>query len=137
VLAATLHGAPVECAPSETARFDVPAGQTCDSYAGAFAQAAGGYLLSPNATADCRYCSLSNGDQYLAQLNVEPGDKWKNFGIFLAFVISNWTLVYFFIYTVRIRGWSFGLGWLFGVLGKGVDEVKGFFRHNKSKGEGA
>ena len=34
-------------------------------------------------------------------------------------------LVYFFIYTVRIRGWSFGFGTLFGGLGKGVDVVKG------------
>lgn len=27
-------------------------------------------------------------------------------------------LVYFFIYTVRIRGWGFGMGYLFGGLGK-------------------
>lgn len=136
VLAATLHGAPVECAASETARFDVPAGQTCDSYAGAFANATGGYLLDPGATAGCQYCSLSSGDQYLAQLNVAAGDKWRDFGIFLAFVISNWALVYFFIYTVRIRGWSFGFGRLFGVLGKGVDGFKGLFRR-KSQGERA
>lgn len=128
VLAATLHGTPVECAPSETARFDAPAGQSCQSYAGSFANATGGYLLNPEATADCQFCSLSNGDQYLAQLNVAAGDKWRDFGIFLAFVISNWALVYFFIYTVRIRGWSFGFGQLFGVLGKGVNGVKGLFR---------
>lgn len=136
VLAAMLHDAPIECAPFETARFDVPAGQTCDSYAGSFAQGAGGYLLNPNATADCQYCSLSTGDQYLAQLNVEAGDKWRDFGIFLAFVISNWALVYFFIYTVRIRGWSFGFGQLFGVLGKGVDGIKSLFRR-KSQGQRA
>lgn len=136
VLAATLHGAPVECAPAETARFDAPAGQTCASYAGAFADAAGGYLLNPDATAGCQYCSLSSGDQYLAQLNVAAGDKWRNFGIFLAFVVSNWALVYFFIYTVRIRGWSFGFGRLFGALGRGVDGVKGLFRR-KSQGERA
>lgn len=136
VLAATLHDAPVECAPSETARFDAPAGQTCESYAGSFAGAAGGYLLNPDATSDCQYCSLSSGDQYLAQLNVAAGDKWRDFGIFLAFVVSNWALVYFFIYTVRIRGWSFGFGRLFGVLGKGVDAFKGVFRR-KSKIEHA
>lgn len=136
VLAATLHGTPVECAPFETARFDAPAGQSCQSYAGSFANATGGYLLNPEATADCQFCSLSNGDQYLAQLNVAAGDKWRDFGIFLAFVISNWALVYFFIYTVRIRGWSFGFGQLFGVLGKGVDGVKGLFRR-KSQDERA
>ena len=67
----------------------------------------------------------------MATLNVVPSDKWKYFGIFLAFCISNWALVYFFIYTVRIRGWSFGLGTLFGWLGKGVSAVKGPLSSNK------
>ena len=47
-----------------------------------------------------------------------------DFGIFLAFCISNWMLVYFFIYTVRVRGWGFGLGYVFGGLGKLVDLIK-------------
>lgn len=47
-----------------------------------------------------------------------------DFGIFLAFCVSNWFLVYFFIYTVRVRGWSFGFGPLFGGLGRLVDLVK-------------
>lgn len=58
-------------------------------------------------------------------LNVKPEDKWGYMAIFLGFCISNWALVYFFIYCVRIRGWSFGLGSLFGLLGKGVEAVKG------------
>lgn len=124
VLAATLSGIPVACTPEETGRFDPPPGQTCGSYAGAFAGSAGGYLLDENATAGCEYCPYSTGDQYLATLNVSPGDKWPYFGIFLAFCFSNWALVYFFIYTVRIRGWSFGFGMLFGGLGKLVDKVK-------------
>lgn len=135
VLAATLHGIPVECAVSETAQFNVPAGQTCESYAGAFASSAGGYLLNPTANADCQYCPYRSGDQYLATLNIKASDKWRDFGIFLAFVISNWALVYFFIYTVRIKGWSFGFGWLFGTLGKGVKAVKGLFKKKEKKTE--
>ncbi|ROV88366.1 hypothetical protein VPNG_10268 [Cytospora leucostoma] len=127
VLAATLNGVPVRCETTETARFDVPAGQTCASYAGSFVAEAGGYLVNPEATAGCQYCAYRVADQYLSSLNIAAGDKWRNFGIFLAFVVSNWALVYFFIYTVRIRGWSFGLGWLFRVLGKGVDRVRSLF----------
>ena len=44
--------------------------------------------------------------------------------IFFVFVWTNWLLVYFFIYTVRVRGWSFGMGKLFSVLGKGVNVIK-------------
>lgn len=40
-------------------------------------------------------------------------------------------LVYFFIYTVRIRGWSFGLGYIFGPLGMVVDVIKGLFKPKK------
>lgn len=56
-----------------------------------------------------------------------------DFGIFLAFCISNWALVYFFIYTVRVRGWSFGLGYVFGGLGKLVDLLKKPFQRSGTK----
>lgn len=124
ILAATLTGIPVVCTSEETGHFDPPPGQTCGDYAGAFAQSAGGYLVDTAATSNCEYCPYSMGDQYLTTLNISPQDKWPYFGIFFAFCISNWALVYFFIYTVRIRGWSFGFGYIFGGLGKLVDKVK-------------
>lgn len=127
VLAATLHNLPVLCTPEETARFDAPPGQTCGSYAGAFANSTGGYLLNPEASSGCMFCQYSVGDQYLATLNVEASQKWRDFGIFLAFCISNWALVYFFIYTVRMKGWSFGFGTVFDVIEKVVGKVKVLF----------
>jgi len=124
VLAATLNGIPVRCTVSEAAHFDTPNGRTCDDYAGFYANATGGYLLNPTATSDCQLCQLSSGNQYLASLNISADQKWRDFGIFLIFVFSNWFLVYFFIYTVRVRGWSFGFGPLFNFLGKVVGVVK-------------
>ncbi|KAK3711294.1 ATP-binding cassette transporter snq2 [Vermiconidia calcicola] len=124
VLAATLDGIPVQCTEDEAAHFDSPPGQTCSQYAGDFAQTAGGYLLNPGATSDCQYCQYSVGNQYLASLNIQASEKWRDFGIFLMFVFTNWMLVYFFIYTVRIRGWSFGFGYLFGALGKFANLIK-------------
>ncbi|KAL7624981.1 ATP-binding cassette transporter snq2 [Parahypoxylon ruwenzoriense] len=124
MLAATLDGIPVQCDPSETAQFDAPPNQTCQSYAGEFARAAGGYLLNPDATSGCEYCPYSVGNQYLETLNIRAGEKWRDFGIFLAFCVSNWALVYFFIYTVRVRGWTFGFKSVFGTLGKPVNVLK-------------
>ncbi|KAJ2984401.1 hypothetical protein NUW58_g6077 [Xylaria curta] len=123
-LAATLDGSPIQCDVSETARFDTPSGQTCQEYAGTYADFAGGYLLNPDARADCQYCPYSSGNQYLAILNIDADQKRRNFGIFFAFCIFNWVLVYFFIYTVRIRNWKFGFGYIFGTLGKFVDILK-------------
>ncbi|KAI5925375.1 ABC-2 type transporter-domain-containing protein [Camillea tinctor] len=133
MLAATLDGSPVNCEVSETARFDAPPNQTCLEYAGQFAETAGGYLLNPGASVDCQYCPYRSGNQYLATLNIQADEKWRDFGIFLAFCVSNWALVYFFIYTVRIRGWSFGFGYIFGTLGKVVDAIKKPFK----RGEGS
>jgi len=127
VLSATLAGIPVRCTPDETAQFTLPAGQTCQSYGGAFAAGAGGYYLNPASTTLCQYCPYSVGDNYLTTLNISAGERWRDFGIFLAFVISNWALVYFFIWSVRIKGWSFGFGKLFGGLGKGAAAVKDLF----------
>ncbi|CAO1600483.1 ATP-binding cassette transporter snq2 [Xanthoria calcicola] len=125
LMAATLPTIQVQCAPQEAAYFDPPPGQTCSQYARDFVtQAARGYLLDPDATTACGYCPYRTGVEYMATLNVVPSDKWKYLAIFLAFCISNWALVYFFIWTVRVKGWSFGLGYLFGGLGKGVEAMK-------------
>jgi ABC-type multidrug transport system permease subunit len=124
ILAATLDGQPVECSSLETAMFDAPPNQTCQEYAGSFAEQMGGYLLNPDANSGCQYCPFQSGNEFLQTLNIQASEKWRDFGIFLAFCISNWALVYFFIYTVRVKGWSFGLGYVFGGLGKVVDKVK-------------
>lgn len=133
VLAATLSNQLVQCAAQEAAYFNPPPGSTCQSYAGDFVARSTGYLLNPTDTSNCGYCQYSSGLDYMATLNIEPRDKWRYFGIFLGFCISNWALVYFFIYTVRIRGWSFGFETLFSVLGKGIGTVKGLFNSKRAE----
>jgi ABC-type multidrug transport system ATPase subunit len=130
VLSAVLPDVQIECATLETTRFDPPPGQTCQQYAGNFVNqiAKAGYLVNGSATQDCQYCPYTTGDEYMANLNVHRDDKWRCFGIFLAFVIINWMLVYFFVYTVRVRGWSFGFGYVFGLAGMLIEGVKGLFK---------
>ncbi|MCJ1352541.1 MAG: hypothetical protein MMC33_002525 [Icmadophila ericetorum] len=140
ILAATLPGVAVQCAASEAAYFNPPPGQTCSQYAADFVRSVeAGYLTNPSATSNCGYCPYTNGTQYMKNLNVVPDDKWRNLGIFAVFVVSNYALVYFFTYTTRIRGWSFGLGTVFGWLGKGVgaatDAVAKVVRREKKEGE--
>ncbi|KAF1943441.1 hypothetical protein EJ02DRAFT_400483 [Clathrospora elynae] len=133
VLSATLHNIPIQCQESETAIFNAPPGQSCGSYAGAFVAQSPGYLLNPEDTQGCQYCPYSVGDDYLSTLNIKASDKWRNFGIFLAFCISNWALVYFFIWSVRIKGWSFGFGKVFGAAGRAVKKVKGGSKNGKGE----
>lgn len=95
VLAATLVGQTVRCAPGEAAYFSPPSGQSCLEFAGDFVRRAGqGYLMDAvtgeNGTTMCGYCPYSTGEEYLRTLDIEPGEKWRDFGIFLAFCFSNW-----------------------------------------------
>ncbi|PBP22087.1 hypothetical protein BUE80_DR007074 [Diplocarpon rosae] len=134
VLAATLNNIPIRCSPQEAAYFHPPPGQSCSAYASRFADASTGYLTNPEALTNCGYCPYSSGVDYMQTLNIEPRDKWRYFGIFLAFCISNWALVYFFIYTVRIRGWSFGFSTLSGLGGRLATAIK---KPCKGKGQKA
>lgn len=89
--------------------------------------------MNPNATSECGYCEFSSGVDYMRTVNIEPKDKWGYFGIFLGFCVSNYVLIYFFIYTVRIRGWTFGFSTLFGQLGKLVDVLTSPFKKPAKK----
>lgn len=133
VLSSVLPPVTIECGRNEVTRFTPPPNMTCGEYANDYIYniAKAGYLVEPLNMTTCEYCPYENGTQYMSQLNVHAGDKWRCFGIFLAFVIVNWMLVYFFIYTVRVRGWSFGMGYLFGLAGMAIDAVKGLFKGKK------
>jgi ATP-binding cassette subfamily G (WHITE) protein 2 (SNQ2) len=60
-----------------------PAGQTCGEYAGAFAQAVGGYLNNPDVEGDCQFCQYSVGDSFYRNLNITYDTRWRDFGIFV------------------------------------------------------
>lgn len=117
VLAATMRDLPIECRPGEYTLFNAPPGQTCDSYAANFVQSTGAGYLSTTANGTCAYCPFASGAEYLSTLSIRPDEKWRDFGVFLVFVVTNWLLVYFFIYTVRVRKWSFGVASVFAWTG--------------------
>lgn len=134
-LSAILPSVTVDCATQEATYFTPPQGETCQSYAGNFVEniAGTGYLADPSNTSTCSYCMYKDGREFMHTLNVHDDDKWHCFGIFLAFVIINWALVYFFIYTVRIKGWSFGMSYIFGGFSMIIGGVKGLFARKEKK----
>jgi ATP-binding cassette, subfamily G (WHITE), member 2, SNQ2 len=89
MLSTELHSLQVQCLPSELSVFNPPANQTCGEYAATFLTTAIGYLSNPNATENCGYCKFSVGDGYLATLEFSWDERWKELGIFAAFVGSN------------------------------------------------
>lgn len=84
-----LHGLPVRCAENELNSFTAPDGQTCGQYMESYFSRGGiGYIVD-NSTSACQYCAYKVGDQYYEALGMSFEHRWRELGIFLAFVGSN------------------------------------------------
>lgn len=84
-----LHELPVVCKQSELNPFTAPDNMTCGEYMEPFfARGAPGYLVS-NSTQDCEYCAFKVGDEFYNNLNFSFDHRWRDLGIFAAFIGSN------------------------------------------------
>jgi ABC-type multidrug transport system ATPase subunit len=124
VLAATLKDTVVRCAQGESTLYNAPPGQTCQSYTQEFINSSGLGYVTTMTNGTCAYCPYATGKEYLSTLNTKPDEQWRDFGIFLVFTFSNWLLVYFFIWSVRVKKWTFGMGYLFGRAEAMIEAVK-------------
>lgn len=55
-----------------------------------------------NATSSCQYCTYRNGDEFFASLNLSFGNRWRDVGIFIAF-IGKWVSILDLHYQLTIR----------------------------------
>jgi ATP-binding cassette subfamily G (WHITE) protein 2 (SNQ2) len=96
-----LHDLQVQCTPQEFNTFSAPSGQDCGSYmSDFFSNGAPGYLLN-NATDACSYCAYKVGDQFYEPLGYEFGNRWRDFGIFAAFIGSNLIILFLAVSLTR------------------------------------
>lgn len=93
MLALVTHGVPVQCEESELARFSAPPGQDCQSYAGPYADQAGGYVTTLDGGL-CGFCQYRDGDQFAASFNVYYSNVWRDYGVFWGFCIFNFAVVF-------------------------------------------
>ncbi|KKA28728.1 hypothetical protein TD95_004420 [Thielaviopsis punctulata] len=103
IAATMLHGRRVECSAAETSRFDPPAGQTCGEYLAAYMRLAPGTLQNPNDTADCKYCSISVADEYLAPSKIFWSERWRNYGLVWVYVFFNVMVAVATYWLFRVR----------------------------------
>jgi ATP-binding cassette, subfamily G (WHITE), member 2, SNQ2 len=84
-----LYGLPVVCTSEELNRFVAPNGTNCGDYMKPFFENGGrGYLVS-NTTQECEYCAYRIGDEFYTPLGLDYANRWRELGIFIAFVGSN------------------------------------------------
>jgi ABC-type multidrug transport system permease subunit len=108
VMSAAIAGANVTCSAAEILHLIPPANSTCAAFLSEFADAAGGLLLNPESTDECRYCPLRTTDQFLSRFEIYIKDSWRNFGLMWVYILFN-------------VGCAMGLYWLCRMpKGKGV-----------------
>lgn len=110
MVSAGIGGVQVVCSAKELVRIEPPDGQTCASYLQAYLLRAGGQLLNPEAMRTCKVCPVSSTDNVISAIGASYSDRWRNYGITLAYSVIN------------VLG-ALLLYWLFRVP-KGVQRVK-------------
>lgn len=89
-----LHDLKVTCTPAELNRFNAPSGQDCGTYmSDFFSSGAPGYIIN-NATNACEYCAYKIGDEFYQPLGYEFSNRWRDLGIFAAFIASNLIILF-------------------------------------------
>ncbi|KAG8216186.1 ABC-2 type transporter-domain-containing protein [Butyriboletus roseoflavus] len=102
-----LSGQSIQCSAKEFAVIQPPSGYSCASYLDPFISSSGGYLQNPDAGSNCLYCSASTADAWLfSTFNIQYVHRWRNVGLFCAFIVFNICAMYAFTYLFRIRSYK-------------------------------
>ncbi|KAH8649041.1 ABC-2 type transporter-domain-containing protein [Xylariales sp. PMI_506] len=102
MLSVAVANTEVQCASNEFVTFQPADGKTCGEYMAAYIALEGGYLEDKNATSDCSFCTISDTNVFLAGVQSEYGDRWRNFGILFAYIIFNIFAALFLYWLTRV-----------------------------------
>ncbi|KAF2087085.1 ABC transporter ABCl1 [Saccharata proteae CBS 121410] len=103
ILSTAVADTDVVCAANELLSFDpYPSNTTCGDYMAAYIKEAGGYLVNPDATSGCRFCTLGDTNAFLATIGAYLSDAWRNFGILWAYIGFNVAGALFLYWAVRV-----------------------------------
>ncbi|KAJ6070288.1 hypothetical protein N7467_011607 [Penicillium canescens] len=89
-----LHGRDVVCSAAELNHFQAPSNLTCGEYMKPFFENGGNGYLVDEATQACKYCAYKIGDQFYAAFSMYFDHRWRDLGIFAAFIGSNLIILF-------------------------------------------
>ncbi|CDK26871.1 unnamed protein product [Kuraishia capsulata CBS 1993] len=102
VLSTGLANAKVTCSSKEILSFPTFNSTACGEYMAPYMAVAGGYLVDPESTTTCEYCSLAKTNVYLDSINAPYSESWRNLGIFIAYIVINATATCAIYYLARV-----------------------------------
>ncbi|KAI1076849.1 ABC-2 type transporter-domain-containing protein [Whalleya microplaca] len=91
MLSVAVANTAVECYSNEFLHFDPPNNLTCGEFLNNYTMAVGGYVQPGtfDYTSDCSFCTVNETNVYLASAKSYYSERWRNFGIFLAYIVFN------------------------------------------------
>ncbi|TVY89849.1 ZEB2-regulated ABC transporter [Lachnellula willkommii] len=97
----------VSCAKNELLTFNPPPGMDCGTYLTPYLNSTNGLayphqLKNWTATANCELCSLGSTNEFLGQLGLSYGLRWRNFGLLWAYIAFNACMAVFLYWLVRV-----------------------------------
>lgn len=106
-LGTSLANSEVHCAESEFVTFFAPSGESCAEYLNDYVSSAGGYVAIPdslggNNSAQCQYCPTLDTNAFLEGINVDFGNRWRNFGLMWVYCIFNIAMALAIYWLVRV-----------------------------------
>jgi ATP-binding cassette subfamily G (WHITE) protein 2 (PDR) len=102
-LSNALANTDVTCSSEELRVLAPPQGLTCEEYLGPYIQAAGtGYLVSNSSTTECQLCPMSSTNAFLTSISLHYKFRWRNVGIFIAFIVINMIGAVLFYWLARV-----------------------------------
>ncbi|CAG7925541.1 unnamed protein product [Penicillium olsonii] len=89
-----LEGRDVVCNEAELNLFNAPSNLTCGEYMKPFFESGGNGYIVDDAAQACKYCAYKVGEQFYAAFSMSFGNRWRDLGIFAAFIGSNLILLF-------------------------------------------
>ncbi|KAL2847893.1 ABC-2 type transporter-domain-containing protein [Aspergillus pseudodeflectus] len=102
MLSTGVSGTTAHCEPVEFVTLTPPDNTTCLEYMQTFKDLNGGYLLDDNATSECTWCQIDNTDTFLAAVNSNFDDAWRNFGLMWVYIFFNIAAAVFIYWLARV-----------------------------------
>lgn len=102
ILSVGLANSEVTCSEVEILKFSPGAGLSCGEYMESYIKFAGGYLLDEEAMDECRFCTTKSTNVFLASINIDYGRRWRDIGIFIAYIFINIIGALFFYWLARV-----------------------------------
>lgn len=102
ILSTAVANADVVCSDIEYLVLQPPAGQTCGTYLTPFVEMVQGRLINPDAVADCQTCMISSTNQFLARINSNYDNRWRDWGIDWVYILFNIFAACLLYYLARV-----------------------------------